>query len=61
MLLGLQAALIAYLANSIFLHFAYIRYFWLVMGLAGAASYIGLSADLVPARAAPSRAQGALA
>ena len=37
---GLEAALIAYLATSIFLHFAYIRYLWLVVGLAGAASYL---------------------
>ena len=40
MVMGLEAALIAYLANSIFLHLAYIRYFWLLMGLAGAASYL---------------------
>lgn len=37
---GIEAALIAYLTNSIFLHFAFIRYFWLVMGLAGAAIYM---------------------
>jgi O-antigen ligase len=31
-------ALIAYLATALFLHLSYIRYFWLVMGLAAAAT-----------------------
>jgi hypothetical protein len=33
-------AIITYMASGLFLHFAYIRYFWLMMALAGAASYI---------------------
>lgn len=40
MLTGLFLAIIAYMSTSLFLHFAYIRYFWLVMGLAGAANII---------------------
>jgi len=37
---GLLMALVGYLAIGFFLHFAYIRYFWLVMGLASAASRV---------------------
>jgi len=37
---SLVLALVVYLTTSIFLHAAYIRYFWLVMGIAGAASYL---------------------
>jgi O-antigen ligase len=33
-------AIMTYLANGLFLHFAFIRYFWLMMALAGAASHI---------------------
>lgn len=33
---GLALGLIAYLATGVFLHFAYIRYFWAFMGLIGA-------------------------
>ncbi len=33
-------ALVVYLATAFFLHLAFIRYFWLMMALAGAASYI---------------------
>lgn len=40
MLTGLFLAIISYLSTSLFLHFAYIRYFWLVMGIAGAANII---------------------
>ena len=36
-------AIITYMASGLFLHFAYIRYFWLMMALAGAASYIASS------------------
>jgi putative inorganic carbon (hco3(-)) transporter len=42
-------AIITYLATGFFLHFAFIRYFWLMMALAGAASYI---AAAVPEEAA---------
>ncbi len=34
---GFLFAVVAYLTSGIFLHFAYIRYFWLVMALAGVA------------------------
>lgn len=37
---GLFLALIAYLASGLFLHSAYLRYFWLIMALAGAAVLI---------------------
>jgi len=48
-------AITAYLASGIFLHFAYIRYFWLMMALAGAASYIAnaQAEKQAPAQAAP--------
>jgi O-antigen ligase len=36
-------AIITYLASGLFLHFAFIRYFWLMMALAGAASYIAIT------------------
>lgn len=39
-LTGLFLSIIVFLTTSLFLHFAYIRYFWLIMGLAGAANYI---------------------
>jgi O-antigen ligase len=44
-------AIITYLASGLFLHFAFIRYFWLMMALAGAASYIVSSAETKPADA----------
>jgi O-antigen ligase len=47
---GLLMALVGYLAIGFFLHFAYIRYFWLMMGLASAASRVA------PAAAAARRA-----
>ncbi len=34
---GFLFAVVAYLASGLFLHFAYIRYFWLIMALAGVA------------------------
>ena len=40
---GFMLSIVAYLASGMFLHFAYIRYFWLLMALAGAASYIAKS------------------
>jgi O-antigen ligase len=46
---GLLMALVGYLAIGFFLHFAYIRYFWLMMGLAAAASRVA------PARATAPR------
>lgn len=40
---GLFLALVAYLASGLFLHLAYIRYFYLMLALAGAASVIVFS------------------
>jgi O-antigen ligase len=37
---GFQLALVAYLATAVFLHLAFIRYFWLLLGLAAAAASI---------------------
>ena len=37
---GLMLAIFTYLITGIFLHFAYIRFFWMVMGVAGAAVHI---------------------
>lgn len=37
---GFILAIFVYAATGIFLHFAFIRYFWLIMGLAGSVSYI---------------------
>ena len=44
-------AIITYLASGLFLHFAFIRYFWLMMALAGAASYIASAQEAHPASA----------
>jgi len=48
---GLFLSIIVFLTTSLFLHFAYIRYFWLIMGLAGATNHIAknmLATDVVP-------------
>lgn len=37
---ALLLAIITYVTTGVFLHFAYIRFFWLIMGLAGAMVYI---------------------
>jgi hypothetical protein len=37
---GLLLCIVVYLTTSVFLHAAYIRYFWFVLGLAGAASHL---------------------
>lgn len=37
---GLALAILAYMTTGVFLHFAYIRYFWAVMGIAAAAIQI---------------------
>jgi hypothetical protein len=41
---GFIIAVVAYMASAVFLHFAFIRYFWLLMALAAAASRIALRA-----------------
>ena len=38
--LGLFFALMAYLASALFLHLSYIRFFYLVLALAGSAAWI---------------------
>jgi putative inorganic carbon (HCO3(-)) transporter len=53
-------SIVSYLTTGLFLHFAFIRYFWLIMALAGAVMYIsdkqaqqsGKAAVLVPERPA---------
>lgn len=42
---GLLLALLAYLVTGVFLHFAYIRYFWLVVAVAAAAGDLGVAAS----------------
>jgi putative inorganic carbon (HCO3(-)) transporter len=37
---GIMLAIFTYLITGIFLHFAYIRFFWIIMGIAGAAVHI---------------------
>ena len=37
---GLMMSLVVYLASGMFLHAAYVRYFWLFLGIAGAASCV---------------------
>lgn len=37
---GFVLAIVAYLATGMFLHFAYIRFFWLILALTSAASYV---------------------
>jgi O-antigen ligase len=50
---GFLLALIAYLATGIFLHSAYLRYFWLIMALAGAATLIANREGAETERAGP--------
>ena len=37
---GFMLAVVVYMATGLFLHFSYIRYFWLMLALAGSAAYI---------------------
>lgn len=37
---GFMLSIITYMTTGLFLHMSYVRYFWLMMALAGAASYI---------------------
>jgi hypothetical protein len=41
---GFIVAVLAYMGSAVFLHFAFIRYFWLLMALAAATSRIALRA-----------------
>jgi putative inorganic carbon (hco3(-)) transporter len=38
--LGFAFAMIAYLASGLFLHLAYVRYFWLILALVDSAAYM---------------------
>ncbi|MDQ3146143.1 MAG: O-antigen ligase family protein [Actinomycetota bacterium] len=38
---GFMLAIVAYMATAVFLHFAYIRYFWVLMALAAATGLVG--------------------
>jgi putative inorganic carbon (hco3(-)) transporter len=38
---GFMMAIVAYMTSAIFLHFAYIRYFWLIMALSAATGLVG--------------------
>jgi hypothetical protein len=49
-------AIIAYLASAAFLHLSYIRYYWLLLALAGAAIHI--FSRLTPTEAEPGNLQG---
>jgi len=42
---GFMLAIVAYLAIGFFLHFAYVRYFWLMLALAGAACCVARAGD----------------
>jgi len=43
-------AIVTYLTTGIFLHFSFIRYFWLIMALAGAVMYIAEQQALTAAK-----------
>ena len=45
---GFMLALAAYLTTRLFLHFAYIRYFWLMLALAGAAARVAEGGSAAP-------------
>lgn len=47
---GLLMGVVVYLTTGIFLHASYVRYFWLLLGLTGAASRILLAEDRPPRR-----------
>lgn len=52
LLAGLIVAIIAYMSTAIFLHLSYVRYYWVILALAGAATQIfghGLVPSLIPA------------
>ena len=40
MITAFTLALVAYLATGLALHFSYVRYFWLMLALAGSASHM---------------------
>jgi membrane protein implicated in regulation of membrane protease activity len=40
---GFMFAILAYLATGIFLHMSFIRYFWLMLGLAAASAVVAMA------------------
>jgi hypothetical protein len=46
-------AIVGYMGAAVFLHFAYIRFFWLVMGLAGATYQISQTEEASVTKAWP--------
>jgi putative inorganic carbon (hco3(-)) transporter len=56
---GFMMAIVAYMTSSVFLHFAYIRYFWLIMALSAATGIVGrrlTEADARPPAPVPAAA-----
>jgi len=43
-------AVAAYMTTGLFLHFSYIRYFWLMLALAGSAAYVADPASRIVQR-----------
>jgi O-antigen ligase len=56
---GLLLAIIAYLSTAVFLHLSYVRYFWLLLALAGAVVYIFSAAPVLEAGASGTDEEGA--
>ena len=40
---GFLLAIVTYLTTGLFLHMSFVRYFWLLLGLAGAAAVVGMA------------------
>ncbi|QYG92256.1 O-antigen ligase family protein [Iamia sp. SCSIO 61187] len=53
---GYAMAIVVYLTTGLFLHFAYIRYFWLFAGLAAAMGVVDDATDGAPSRVEPADA-----
>jgi len=49
MLSGFILSVVAYLTTAVFLHLSFQRYFWLLMALAGAATYLASRSPAIPA------------
>ncbi len=58
---ALMLAVVVFLTSALFLHFAFVRYFWLVMALAGVAGHLGAArasrAATAPVKADPRRGE----
>ena len=55
---GFLLAIIAYLSTAVFLHLSYVRYYWLLLALAGATVHIFRAAPLLEAGANGTDAEG---